>query len=77
MMLVLKKKGGAKRYLEVLAKTVLREIMQVRTLTVEATLQCVNLNEISDAEKVAVFLKQQCKIDASSKCINPSAERPG
>lgn len=41
----------------------------MRVLTAEASLQCENLNEVIDAEKLAGALKQQSEIDALSAFI--------
>lgn len=70
MMLVLKKEAAKKgTSYKALAQEVLGEKVQVRALTAETTLQCKNLDEITDAEELAVALKQQCDVDAPSASI--------
>ncbi|XP_062710317.1 uncharacterized protein LOC134288698 [Aedes albopictus] len=58
------------RHKLILDEKVLVAKVQVGALTVKATLQCKNLDEITDPEKLAAALKQQCEVDAPSASIH-------
>lgn len=54
---------------EALAQEVLGEKVQVKALMAKATLQCKNLDEITDTEELAAAFKQQCAINAPNTSI--------
>lgn len=71
MILVLKKDAKEKGAVyKQLAQEVLGDEVDVRSLTAEATLQCKNLDEVTDAAEVSAALKEQCDIDVASKAIH-------
>lgn len=70
MILELKKdtalKGSAYK---ALAQQVLGDAVEIRALTTEVTLQCKNLDEITEAEEVSTALKVQCGVEVAAAAI--------
>lgn len=52
-----------------LVEQILGEGVEVRALTTEVTLQCKNLDEITDESEVAEALKTQCAVEVSTTAI--------
>lgn len=52
-----------------LVEQVLGEGVEVRALTTEVTLQCKNLDEITDESEVAAALKKQCAVEVATTAI--------
>lgn len=60
-----------------LAEEVLGEGVTVRALTSEVTLQCKNLDEITEAGDVVDALRNQCKIEVDAKAVRLRNGLPG